>query len=764
MRKNKTFFWRGFIFFIALFFSNFSFAGLPLRPSALSVDFMRHAEQVFQNGYPVNTPLDQALSEGQGFHFVHIARKQPFFGWEVPQRQDNTLQTAYRILVALSRDSLQKGMGDCWDSGKVLSGQSVNVVYQGTPLLPGKIYYWKVKTWDNHQNESDYSAVAGFVTADSLRAYATERYPLQKQDQLPDLVHQLDRNTYFFDYGKDAFGSLRLTIDGGQGGDTLLIHMGEKLKNGRIDRHPGGTVRYSSYRLILGGGIQTYSIALAPDHRNTGPRAIHLPKWIGNVMPFRYVELEGVPDQMSDCQLVREMIHYPFNDHDSYFHSSDSVLNEVWDLCKYTVKATSFAGVFVDGDRERIPYEADALIDQLGWYNVVADYTIPRYTYEYLIHHATWPTEWILQTVVMAWNDYLYTGNKVSLEQFYSDLQAKTLVKLADDDGFISTKTGKVTPGLLRSIYLKGKLTDIVDWPHSGILGLGKKEGGETDGFVFEKVNTVVNAWHYATLRMMATIAKELGKNADQQFYRNQADLLEKNFNHQLVDSERKIYTDGIGTSHASLHGNMFPLAFGLVPERLIPSVNRFIESRGMACSVYGAQFLLDAVYNGDNAGYGLKLLTSKAERSWYNMIRAGATMTMEAWDDRYKPNQDWNHAWGAAPANIIPRRLMGIEPLQAGFREIQIKPQPASLRQAKMILPTIRGDIVVAFENEPGKSFKLDVEIPANSQANVYLPCRDSRARLWVDGSFVRARSDGHFLKISDVGSGKHHFMVYEK
>ena len=42
----------------------------------------------------------------------------------------------------------------------------------------------------------------------------------------------------------------------------------------------------------------------------------------------------------------------------------------------------------------------------------------------------------------------------------------------------------------------------------------------------------------------------------------------------------------------------MFPLAFGLVPETEIPSVTKFIKSRGMACSVYGAQYLMEALYN----------------------------------------------------------------------------------------------------------------------------------------------------------------------
>lgn len=104
-------------------------------------------------------------------------------------------------------------------------------------------------------------------------------------------------------------------------------------------------------------------------------------------------------------------MHYPFDDDVSRFTSSDPVLNDVWDLCKHSIKATSFCGVYIDGDRERIPYEADAYIDQLCHYCVDREYAMVRYTHEYLLMHPTWPTEWILHSVLMAWADYLYTGN-----------------------------------------------------------------------------------------------------------------------------------------------------------------------------------------------------------------------------------------------------------------------------------------------------------------------------------------------------------------
>lgn len=730
-------------------------------PFGLTVNLLTHPEQVYLNGYPVSTILDDAVSQRENYQFTEISVSRPTLGWIVYSGTNNTKQTSYRVLVSSDRELLARDSADLWDSGKINSAQSINIPYNGKQLNTGSVYFWKVKTWDNHGWESAFSNIAYFKTATSLTNYVTDRYPIQKHDDNPVRIEKVSENTYFTDFGKTSFGRLRLSLYSETGTDSVLIHFGEAVKNGRIDRFPGGTIRYSRYMVKPQQGWNTYVIAIRPDKRNTGPQAILMPEYIGEVTPFRYCEIENYQHPLQEKDLARETVFYPFNDFDSYFHSSDTILNRVWDISKYSIKATSFAGVYIDGDRERIPYEADALINQLSHYCVARDYSMARYTHEYLIRKPTWPTEWILQSVLMAWEDYRYTGNKLSLAHFYEDLKAKALTALSDEKGFISTRTGKVTPEVLQSIHFNGQLRDIVDWPHTGILGLEKEEGGETDGFVFTDINTVVNAFHYKALTLMAQIAEALGETNDRKFYDERAKKLKQSFNKYLFDKRRGVYIDGIGTDHASLHANMFPLAFGLVPENRIDDVLKFIHSRGMACSVYGAQFLIDGIYDANDAGYGLQLLSSTGERSWYNMIRAGSTITMEAWDNKYKPNQDWNHAWGAAPANLIPRKLMGIEPLEPGFRKIRIKPQPGPLKSAEIKHPTIRGDITVSFTNNPGQSFHLEISIPANTTADVYLPFYSESQSIRINEQPVKQRREGNFSVIESIGSGKWNFTV---
>jgi alpha-L-rhamnosidase len=180
-----------------------------------------------------------------------------------------------------------------------------------------------------------------------------------------------------------------------------------------------------------------------------------------------------------------------------------------------------------------------------------------------------------------------------------------------------------------------------------------------------------------------------------------------------------------------------------------------------MGCSVYGAQYLLEALYQAGEAEHARRLITAPGDRSWRHMVEdVGTSITLEAWDNRYKPNQDWNHAWGAAPANLIPRYLMGVEPLEPGFSRIRIRPQPGGLERASLDLPTIRGTVHVDFRALPER-FTLTTALPANTRGEVYLPRLGSDdPTVTVDGRSRQGRMAGEFVVLERVGSGRHTFL----
>ncbi|MBT3275543.1 MAG: alpha-L-rhamnosidase [Spirochaetales bacterium] len=587
---------------------------------------------------------------------------------------------------------------------------------------------------------------------------------LVQTERAPASTLLLDDQSLFIDFGSAAFGTLTVPIEADSRSDSLVVHLGEKLNtDGRIDRDPPGSIRYRRIAQQLRGTGGPIRVVIPPDERNTRDAAILMPDYIGEVYPFRYAEIEDAAH--IDAAAARQIcVHYPFDDTASSFHSSDETLNAVWDLCKYSIKATSFCGVYVDGDRERIPYEADAYINQLCHYSVDDEYGMARYTHEYLLQHPTWPTEWQLHSVMMAWQDYMYTGETQSLELFYDDLCVKTLVELARDDGLISTESPLCSRDFEERLHFYGPryafdhgLRDLVDWPPGSFTNGGI---GERDNHEMVPVNTVVNCFHYHALVLMSRIANVFQRKEDERRFNKQADLVRSAINRLLFDFQIGVYVDGEDSSHASLHSNMVVLAFGVVPDNRRRTVVDFVKSRGMACSVYAAQYLLEALYENDEDGHALDLMTAKHDRGWWNMIQAGSTVTLEAWDWKYKNNLDWNHAWGAVPANIIPRYLMGIRPLKPGFSKVLIQPRPGQLEKGRVKFPTIRGAVQVDFKSKPGTAFLLEVTIPAGMTAAIDLPFPGGDdSRVLVDGIALDRRISGRFARIDNVQEGYHTF-----
>jgi len=534
----------------------------------------------------------------------------------------------------------------------------------------------------------------------------------------PVAINRSPEGDYFIDFGKDAFGTLELTYKAKEP-ETLVISLGEKLLNGKIDRNPGGSIRFAEVSLPVSPAQTSYTIQLKADKRNTSGAAVLLPDSAGVVMPFRYAEIKN-PGQKITASDVRQKarFHY-FDESQSDFSCSDTVLNQVWKLCKYSIKATSFAGLYIDGDRERIPYEADAYLNQLGHYCVDKEYDMARSTIEHFMSHPTWPTEWQLHVVLLAYQDYCYSGDTELLKKYYDQLKTKTLMDLAREDGLISTTTGKVNEEFMRKLGFsdsKQRLRDIVDWP------AGQKDTswklvnaeGERDGYEMVAINTMVNCFFYENMRLMAEIAGILDKQSDKEYFEKMASKVKESINQKLFNAEKGIYIDGEGSAHSSLHANMMALAFGIVAPENIKTVTNFVKSRGMACSVYGSQYLLEGLYRYNEGQYALDLMSATTDRSWWNMIRVGSTITMEAWDMKYKPNSDWNHAWGAAPANIIPRCLWGIRPGAPGYSKAIIHPQMADLKSGSIRVPTLLGHINAEYRVAGNKVKTYNIEIPA--------------------------------------------------
>ena len=98
----------------------------------------------------------------------------PRLSWRLESTGRGQRPTAYQVLAATRPALLSESKADLWDSGKVPSGESVQVVYGGKPLLPGQRVFWKVRAWNREEKPSSYSAASwweiGLLTPADWRA------------------------------------------------------------------------------------------------------------------------------------------------------------------------------------------------------------------------------------------------------------------------------------------------------------------------------------------------------------------------------------------------------------------------------------------------------------------------------------------------------------------------------------------------------------------------------------------------------------------
>jgi len=570
--------------------------------------------------------------------------------------------------------------------------------------------------------------IAVFVVVMGLGLKA-EAAPVKIVEQDPVSVTKLPDGGDLLDFRRVAFGNLLLSPQPGNRAQ-VTIRFGEAMRNGRIDRDPPGSVRYSEVTITLDGTTEV--VAPPADVRNTRPPAVLTPPEFGVLTPFRWVEIEGWPGKLQPGEVKRRAaFDSTWDDRAASFHSSDEMLDRVWDLCHYSVKATTFAGVFVDGDRERLAYEADAYLAQLSYYAGDPNSQMERDTFERLMQYPTWPTEWAPHMVFIAYVDWMQTGDKEWLRRHYEYLKTKTLDDRAGADGLVHSTPAQMQRG------------DVVDWPP-----------GERDGYVFTPVNTVVNAFHLRAIEEMRQLALVLGEQRDAENYAQRERTALASFQRVLFDEKTGLYRDGIGTDHSSLHANLFPLAFGLVPEDNRAHVAEWLAQQGMRCSVYAAQYLLQGLFENGQAAAAVEEMIAPGDRSWRHMVDSGTTITWEAWDQRYKPNQDWNHVWGAAPANLLPHFVLGVQVSKPGWSEAEIQPHPGGLEFASGTVPTPRGAVRVTWKVAP--RFTLSAELPPGMEARVRLPAARGSRGVWIDGHAAMAHRDGGWWVLDKDVAGR--------
>ena len=117
------------------------------------------------------------------------------------------------------------------------------------------------------------------------------------------------------------------------------------------------------------------------------------------------------------------------------------------------------------------------------------------------------------------------------------------------------------------------------------------------------------------------------------------------------------------------------------------------------------------------------------------------------------------SHPVGALGGVIaLQQYVLGVQPLEPQYARVKIRPHVGDLDFARGKIPTQRGPLAVHWQVRDAKSFRIEVSLPGNVQAEVYLPRpRGKGVTVMVDGTAEKAKDAGSYLLVSNVGSGRH-------
>lgn len=94
-----------------------------------------------------------------------IDTAKPRLSWVLSSDIRGQFQTAYQLLVASSEGKLNESDADLWNSGKIVSRQSLNIEYAGRELESRMRCFWKVRVWGKSGKASDWSKTAWWEMA-----------------------------------------------------------------------------------------------------------------------------------------------------------------------------------------------------------------------------------------------------------------------------------------------------------------------------------------------------------------------------------------------------------------------------------------------------------------------------------------------------------------------------------------------------------------------------------------------------------------------
>jgi alpha-L-rhamnosidase len=550
-------------------------------------------------------------------------------------------------------------------------------------------------------------------------------------------------NVYVFDLGQNLVGWVRLKVKG-KPGQKVTVRHAEML-------NPDGTIYVTNLRAAL--ATDTYVLA------ETGKRTFE-PYFTFH--GFQYVEVTGLDYKPELADVVGVVVHSDLP-RAGWFECSEPLVNKLT-LNSLWGQRGNFLDVPTDCPQrdERAGWTGDAQVfmktaclnmDSAAFYtkwlrDLCADSQRADGGFGDVAPHLKvvgfGNTGWTDAGPICAWRMFEMYGDARVLAEHYPALQRhqEYLAKTSKD-------------------FVRGT-GDFGDW-----LRLAGPQHSDAIG----------TAYYYYTSRTMADIATALGKTEDAAKYRALAGDIRVAFAKNFIKPDGRI-VDSKGETGQTFYA----LAFGLdlvpaeqkakVAEQFVASLAK--EQNHIATGFLGTPFILFALQEAGHPELAYQLVLNKTYPGWLQQVIWGSTTMWERWDG-WRPEKgfqdagmnSFNHYWLGCVSEWLITRAAGIDTDGPGFKRIIVRPELGTAERGfswvKAKYQSMRGLVASSWRRE-GTRLDLDVSIPANTTAKVYVPAID--ATLVTESGKPVARVAGiKFLgmqagyAVLEVGSGRYKF-----
>ncbi len=586
-------------------------------------------------------------------------------------------------------------------------------------------------------------------------------------DLKPVAITQPSPGVYIFDSGQNHSGWTRVRAKG-PAGTVITIRHGEAL-------NPDGTMYLPNIR----NAWQTDRFIL----RGTGEEETFEPHF--TIHGFRYAEISGLPEAPGADTVVARVAHSS-SPEISQFNSSSAFLDKLMGAILWTQRS-NMIGIPTDCPQrdERLGWTGDELtfsqtaifnMDMAGFFtkwmqdmrdDQSADGRFPDVAPNPMnvsasvnpVFRATLldgSPAWADAGVVIPWRTYQNYGDTQLLKmQFESAQRWVEFIHSKNPDLLWKNDRG-LDPG----DWLNGDTLLYPGWPRTG---------GTIPHDVF------ATAYFAHTTDLLSKIATAIGRTDDARRYAELFAQIKVAFNKAFVQPDGRIQGD-------TQSAYALALDFDLLPDSQRPlAIAHLLEGlqkyNGHASTgIHGTRSLMLELSSSGHNDEAYSLVTSHAFPSWGYMLDMGATTIWERWDgyvaergfDGHTAMNSLNHVVLGSVGEWMWRNIIGLAPDDAspGYKHFVIDPRPGGgLTWAKGSYESVRGHISSEWKIENG-FFSLDVVVPPNTSATIYLPASDAskvqeNGKIIGEGSGIRFVREENGSAILEAGSGSFHFRT---